>query len=114
MTPMKLIDAVVENDVETVVFLLADGADPNEALDEDCVTALHVAAQNNAVEIADALLYAGANPYAKTRPDETTPLDVACLHESLELIALLASYHYAYEICSFLLSNPQAWVAGSN
>ena len=71
-----LLDATKRGDVQAVRSLLAEGADPNAA-QGDGLTALHVAAQEGYLEIAEALLGAGADVEAKTRIGDYTPLHLA-------------------------------------
>lgn len=87
-----LIEAIIQRDTDKVKQLLKQGVDPNATLDEDRITGLHFAAQNNLIDIAILLLSAGANSYAETRPDGYTPLDIAIMHHHQEMIELLTFY----------------------
>ena len=69
-------DASARGDVQAVRALIREGADPNAA-QADGLTALHWAALNNQVEIAEVLLYAGANAQPTTRLGGYTPLHLA-------------------------------------
>jgi ankyrin repeat protein len=71
-----LLDATKQGDVVAVRSLLAEGADPNVA-QGDGLTALHVAAQEGNLEIAEVLLDAGARIEAQTRIGGYTPLHLA-------------------------------------
>ena len=61
----KLIQAVIENDVDSVNHLLNQGVDPNHCLDHAHVTPLHYAAQNNSLEVIPLLVEAGAKVFGK-------------------------------------------------
>lgn len=69
-------DASARGDVQAVRALIREGADPNAA-QADGLTALHWAALNDQVEIAEVLLYAGANAQPTTRLGGYTPLHLA-------------------------------------
>ena len=69
-------DAAMRGDAETVGSLLARGGDVQTA-QADGMTALHWAALNGDLEIAETLIYAGANLEAVTRIGYHTPLHVA-------------------------------------
>ena len=71
-----LIDATKRGDVAAVRSLLAEGADPNVA-QGDGLTALHLAAQEGNLEIAEVLLGGGAMVEAQTRIGGYTPLHLA-------------------------------------
>ena len=71
-----LLDATKRGDVAGVRSLLAEGADPNVA-QGDGLTALHLAAQEGSLEIAEILLGAGAMVEAQTRIGGYTPLHLA-------------------------------------
>lgn len=88
----ELIDAIIRHDANKVQELLNQGLDPNLCLDDDKVTPLHYAAQNNAVAIALLLLRAGADLNAQTDPDHMTPLEVARLHKHQDMIDFLLTY----------------------
>jgi len=72
----QLIEAARNGDAAAVQTLLAGGADANAA-QGDGLTALHMAAQEGYLEIAEALLGAGADVEAKTRIGDYTPLHLA-------------------------------------
>ncbi len=61
-----LLEATKRGDVAAVRSLLEEGADPNVA-QGDGLTALHLAAQEGNIEIAEVLLGAGAMVEAQTR-----------------------------------------------
>ncbi len=69
-------DAAMRGDGASVEALLQRGADVNAA-QGDGMTALHWAARNGDVQIAEMLLYAGARTESVTRVGEYTPLLVA-------------------------------------
>ena len=71
-----LLDATTRGDVAAVRSLLAEGADPNLA-QGDGLTALHLAAQEGNLEIAEILLGAGAMVEAQTRIGGYTALHLA-------------------------------------
>ena len=52
-TPNTLIEATVTNNIMNVTSLLHAGRNPHEVLDDEGITALHHAAQNDFVEIAE-------------------------------------------------------------
>ena len=72
----ELLNATKQGDVAAVRSLLEEGADPNAA-QGDGLTALHVAAQEGNVEIAEILVGAGARVAAVTRIGSFTPLHLA-------------------------------------
>lgn len=69
-------DAAMRGDIEAVVTLLKEGADVNAA-QGDGMTALHWAAKNGSVELAQILISAGANVDAVTRVGAYTSLHLA-------------------------------------
>ena len=69
-------DAAARGDRETVKSLLKQAADVNAA-QGDGMTALHWAAMNGDVELAQMLIFAGANVRATTRLGTYTPLYLA-------------------------------------
>ena len=69
-------DAAQRSDAQAVRTLLQQGADPNAA-QSDGLTALHWAALNDQLEIAQTLLYAGATVKPVTRVGGYTPLHLA-------------------------------------
>ena len=84
-------DAAQNRNAVAVKKLLKDGVDVNAA-QGDGMTALHWAALNGDVEIAQMLLYAGANVGAKTRLGGYTPLHLAAQVGNAAVIApLIAS-----------------------
>ena len=70
------LDATKRGDVAEVRSLLAEGADPNVA-QGDGLTALHLAAQEGDLEIAELLIGAGAMVDAQTRIGGYTALHLA-------------------------------------
>jgi ankyrin repeat protein len=84
-------DAAMRGDVEAVRALVKQGADVNAA-HGDGMTALHWAAENGSVEIAQILVTAGASTSAVTRHGGFTPLHVAARAGRAEVAkALLAA-----------------------
>ncbi len=71
-----LLDATKRGDVVAVRSLLEGGADPDVARG-DGLTALHLAAQQGSLEIAQLLIEVGANVEAKTRIGAHTSLHLA-------------------------------------
>jgi uncharacterized protein len=69
-------DAAQRGDLDAVRALLQQGEDPNAA-QADGLTALHWAALNDEIEIAEILLYAGATVSPVTRVGGYTPLHLA-------------------------------------
>lgn len=69
-------DAAQQGDLEAIRSLLRDGADVNAA-QNDGMSALHWAAQNDHASVIEVLLYAGANMAATTRLGGYTPLHLA-------------------------------------
>ena len=69
-------DAAMRGDVEALRALVKSGADVN-APQGDGTTALHWAAENGDVPMAQMLIYAGANVHAVTRIGAYTPLHLA-------------------------------------
>ena len=72
----SLLDATKRGDLSAVRSLLEGGTDPNAARG-DGLTALHVAAEEGYLEIAQILIDAGAEVEAKTRIGDYTPLHLA-------------------------------------
>ena len=89
----ELINAVMNHDSSRVNDLLNSGVNPNACIDDNKITALHFAAQINALTIVPLLIQAGADLEAATKPDGQTPLEVACLHQHNKMIELLTTYH---------------------
>ena len=87
-TSSPVADAAMRGDVEAVRSALRAGADANAA-QGDGMTALHWAAHNGVVELAEMLLYAGANPESGTRIGNYTPLHVASKAGNAEVVAAL-------------------------
>jgi ankyrin repeat protein len=83
-----IIDAIILDDVTTVMEMLHQGFNPNSCEDEAMVSPLHIAAQHNALGCAKALLRAGADVDAETT-DGITPFEVAKLNLFEEMMELL-------------------------
>jgi ankyrin repeat protein len=81
-------DAAMKGDVATVRTLLKDGADVN-AVQGDGVTAMHWAARQGSVDLANTLIVAGANVRATTRFGAITPLHLAAERGSGPVVSLL-------------------------
>ncbi|MBM42055.1 MAG: hypothetical protein CL483_09065 [Acidobacteria bacterium] len=84
---LALLDAIQLGDTGTVRRLLGDGTSP-DASGPDGTTALHWAAESDAVEIARALVGAGATAEATNRYG-VTPLTLAATNGSLGMVRLL-------------------------
>ncbi len=85
-------DAARRNDLATVKQLVRTGADVNAA-QGDGLTALHWAAINDDVPMAEVLLYAGADISASTRLDGTTPLAIAAKDGAADMVKALLAHH---------------------
>jgi len=88
----KLVDAVIENNIDLIRNLLENGTDPNGVVDANHLRPLHFAAQNNGVEAAKLLLAAGADVTLRTEPDHDTPYDIAKLFGHKAFMDLLLRY----------------------
>lgn len=87
-TDTRLADAAMRGDKDTVRSLLKQKVDVN-APQGDGATALHWAAFQDDVEMAQLLLNAGANVKAATREGAITPLFMACTNGSAPMIERL-------------------------
>ena len=76
MAESPVADAAARGDREAVKALLKQAADVNAA-QGDGMTALHWAAMNGDVDLAQMLIFAGANVSATTRLGDYTPLYLA-------------------------------------
>src|SRR5262245_31265196 len=81
-------EAAMARDKEAVRTLLKQGMDVNAA-QGDGMTALHWAARQGDVELAQMLLYAGANVKASTRIGGYTPIILASQNGNAPLIDAL-------------------------
>ncbi len=86
---MDLVDLVVEQDLPGLRAAIGDGC-PVDAVNRQGFTALHVAAQEHAIEVMDELLKAGADVNARNVYG-STPLWVAVFNsrgrgEAIELL----------------------------
>jgi ankyrin repeat protein len=98
--PEQIIVAILQGDVERVRYLINNGYNPNESLDEALVTPLHYAAQHNKIDIAMLLIENGANTYACTKDEHYTPLSLALLFGHMKLAQMLLAYmHPTYNEC---------------
>jgi ankyrin repeat protein len=86
--PAPVADAAMAKDREAVKTLLKQGADVNAA-QGDGMTALHWAAREGDVELAQMLLYAGANVKATTRLGGYTPLMMAAEQGNADVVKAL-------------------------
>jgi ankyrin repeat protein len=84
----RLADAAQQGDKDAVRALLTDKVDVNEA-QGDGMTALHWAAFNDDLELAQMLLGSGANVKAETRLGAVTPLFMASKNGSARMIETL-------------------------
>lgn len=84
----RLADAIQQGDRRAASALLAQKVDVNAA-QADGMTALHWAAFQNDVELAQSLIAAGANVKAATRIGGATSLSLACINGNAALIELL-------------------------
>jgi ankyrin repeat protein len=85
---LRLVDAARERDAATVRTLLAQKVDVN-APDGDGSTALHWAAANGDLAMAEALLKAGARVNLATRIGAMTPLFMAAKNGSADVVSAL-------------------------
>jgi len=78
--------------VESAKVLLAHGANPNLTVTlKQNQTALHLAAANNHVDIAEALLAKGADVNAKTEKG-ATPMSIAARQGAMDMVSCLLKY----------------------
>ncbi len=84
----RVADAAMMRDADAVRGLIRQAADVNSA-QGDGMTALHWAAFNGDVELAQPLLYAGANVEATTRLGAYTPLYLASKHGHGNIVEML-------------------------
>ena len=84
----RVADAAMMRDAEAVRGLIRQAVDVNSA-QGDGMTALHWAAFNGDVELAQPLLYAGANVEATTRLGAYTPLYLASKHGHSSIVEML-------------------------
>lgn len=89
-----LINAVESNDIEKVRNALLrvknDGVDINQSNPVE-YTALHVAAKNGDLEIAEELIAAGANPNVKSGILSRIPLHLAIWSDKIDMVKFLIS-----------------------
>src|SRR5437868_5356242 len=84
-TDTRLADAAMRGDKDAVRSLLKQKVDVN-ASQGDGATALHWAAYQDNLEMAQMLLQAGASVKAATREGAITPLFMACTNGSAPMI----------------------------
>ncbi|KAL5012000.1 hypothetical protein ScPMuIL_010551 [Solemya velum] len=78
-----------EGDLEKVIFMLDEGLDPNEKVEEyDDQTALHAAAINGSLSVVHILVQAGANIHALDK-NLKTPLMYAAENDHLSVVKYL-------------------------
>lgn len=87
---MNIVDAVIQNDCDTVTQYLEDGGNPNFFEDYATISLLHYAAQENAFEVACLLILAGADTSVVTE-EGLKPIDVAILHNNTDIVRLLCN-----------------------
>jgi ankyrin repeat protein len=80
--------AAQQNQPEIMQKLLANGANPNQARNNDGVTPLFIAAKNNRVEIVTLLLESGAD-INQANNNGVTPLSIAIANNRVEIVTLL-------------------------
>lgn len=89
--PGAMIEAAARGDIDRVADLLRQGADVNQALG-DGMTALHLAAEEGDVELAQLMIRAGAELSSGTRIGAYTPLHLASRNGNAGVVkALLAA-----------------------
>jgi len=87
-----LFAASKEGHVEMVGFVVAAGADVNQATTSDGTTVLYIASEEGHVDVVRTLLAAGADVNQATTDDGTTPLYMASQKGHVEVVrALLAA-----------------------
>jgi len=89
---IKLINAIIDHNIDVVRDLLDSGIDPNTVIDDSMLRPIHFAAQENQVQIGELLISAGADIYARSYPGEETPLEIATLHKNEEFIKMLLKH----------------------
>lgn len=85
----ELVEAILKDDSKIVSDLLIYGADPNGHIDDDQLTPLFFAVQNNSLRCAFLLLAAGANSNQYSPHAGVTPLKIAKLNNFIDMVALL-------------------------
>lgn len=88
----QLLDAVINNQAETVKSLIEQGADPNCYEDEARICPLHFAAVYDCADVVPVLITAGANIHALTEHSDTA-LSVAKRHENTRTVAALSKFY---------------------
>jgi ankyrin repeat protein len=110
--PAAVADAAMKRDKEAVRGLLKNGEDVNAA-QGDGMTALHWAARNGDLELAQMLLYAGANVKATTRLGGYTPLLMAADQGHAGVIAALVAAGADVKAANALGTTPLMLAAAS-
>ena len=85
----RVAEAAMKGDRDAVRQLLKSGADVNAA-QGDGMTALHWAAYEDDLEMAETLLYAGAKAAATLRINGMTPMFFACQNGNAKMIEVLS------------------------
>lgn len=101
MDGQKLLQAVINNDIDVVRALLERGTDPNylapmtnecwKYRKEDYGTPLHVATEQDNVELVRVLLHYGANPN-NTGHTNQIPLVIATWHKNFDIIEIFLNH----------------------
>ena len=91
-TTTYLIEAASRGQVQTVRFLLQNGANPNTAASFSGQTALLAAASRGHAEVVDVLLERGADFFAVDHPSKFNPIEYAIANENASIVrSLLAA-----------------------
>ncbi|CAH0553271.1 unnamed protein product [Brassicogethes aeneus] len=102
----QLLKAAAEGDATEIKYLLMKGA-PFTA-DWLGTSPLHVAAQNNSVEVCEILLRAGISKDARTKVDRT-PLHIAAYEGHIDIVNTLLKHGADFECKDLLAMTPLHW-----